>query len=216
MLPTNLHTITNTIILPLLNEFYKPHHNISLPPYIAGTNAYALMYFIFFLSLLPLHLIRRLCGKRRDAQVDSPIFATALHTTFALFCLLAALQTISQINYARVEFRTFAGKSGDEKNAAIAGEKLYSFIQYCRKILPGAHNARFLMDMDLSNDPGMITHRMLAYYLYPIDIRGVRSGPIDSLIIFAKKDAVAGVPDDFKIIGTFDPSSVIAVKKGAP
>src|SRR3989338_5403853 len=238
MRPTSLRKITDDIIPPLfivwtcdittlaifipylrgstldgikviVDGFYNPNQNIFFPPYIAGINPYALIYLIFFTSLPFLHFIHKLRGRKTDRRTGSPIFATALHAGFTLFCLLTVLQTTSLINYARVEFGTFAGKSGEKKNTAIAGKKLCSFIQYCREILPGFHNAQLLTDMDLSNDPGMITQRMLAYYLYPIDIRNVRGGrPVDSILVFDKADAVASVPDDFKVIGTFDQSSV--------
>ncbi len=196
-------------------EFYKPHYNICLPPYIAGNNFYVFVYLAFLIVVPSVHLIRRFHNHKMHSKA-SGILTTALFTAFALFYLLSVLQTISQIDNARAEFKIFTNKSNDEKNIAIAGKKLYGFVQYCRKILPGVHNAQFLTDMDLSNDPGMITQRMLAYYLYPIDIRNVRNDPLDSLIVFAKKDAVANVPDDFRIIGVFDQSSVIAIKKVDP
>lgn len=200
----------------IIGDLYKPHHNIFFAPYISGINFYALIYLIFLSSMPLLHLINKIHRRKTGSDAITSIHSTALPLVFTLFFLFTILQTIGLVNDAQKEFRIYAGKSIEEKYVAITGKQIYLFVRYCRQTLPGFHNARLLTDMDLSKDPGMITHRVLAYFLYPIDIRNIRNGPVDSLILFANRNAIANVPEDFEIRGIFDQSSVVAVKRNIP
>lgn len=68
--------------------------------------------------------------------------------------------------------------------------------------------------MNLEKDPGMLTHRMLAYFLYPIDIRKIHEEDLDTILIFAKHNAKESIPDGFHAVFVFDENHLIAVKKG--
>ena len=101
----------------------------------------------------------------------------------------------------------------EKKYFTLEDPDSYRFAKYCQRLLPGQHSAKLITGLDTSRDPGMLIHRKLAYFLYPIDIRNIRKEPVDSLIIFAVKDATQLVPEDFQISGKYNESSLIAVKK---
>lgn len=200
-------------LVKVTNNLYQPHHNIFRPAFIAGINFYGYVYLIFFLSFV-LSCGMNLVLRRKKADIEPKAPSVILHSTMiATYALVITIQTMSFLKYAHKELRTFSGKSTEEKYASVIGGKTFIFAQYCKAVLSGAHNAEFMTDMDLSQDPGMLTHRMLAYYLYPIDIRKIRGGSSDSLIIFAKRNAVKNVPEDFEILAVYNNENVIAVKK---
>ncbi len=194
-----------------IQNLYNPNHNISPAPYIQGVNFYVYVYFVLFLSMISLRLIAK-CSNQ-GAQKTNTSLSILFRCAMIVYALTLGAQTLSLFRHALTEFRVYTGKSTEEKYAKIISGKAYTFARYCRSVLPGPHRANFMTDMDLNNDPGMITHRMLAYHLYPIDIRGIREEAADSLIIFKKKNAVADVPDDFEIIGLWGEDSLIAVPK---
>lgn len=194
-----------------IQNLYNPHHNISPAPHIRGVNFYVYVYLVLFLSAISLRLIAK-CSHPETQKVSTPV-SILFQCTMILYALTINAQTFSLLRHALNEFRVYAEKSTEEKYAHIISGKAYTFARYCRSLLHGPHRADFITDMDLANDPGMITHRMLAYHLYPIDIRGIREEAADSLILFKKKNAVASVPENFEIIGRFDEDSLIAAPK---
>lgn len=206
------HSGLRKIVLALQN-LYRPNQNIVLAPYLAGVNFYTFFYIVLLLSIAFLGLIHIMRRQRKRGNTLEPLYTTISLLIFILFPVVSALQTISLAYDAKKEFKIFAGKTMEQKYSAIAGPKIYSFIRYSKERLPGFHNTQFLTDMNLEKDPGMIIYRILAYFLYPIDIRNVRGGASDSLIIFAKDHAAASVPENFRVLGTFDQHTLIAVPK---
>ena len=118
----------------------------------------------------------------------------------------------NQIKYFVFEHKHYAAKPIDEKYYGIL-KTVHDYAVFCRRNLPGKHSAQFISDLDVSKDPGMSTHRAVAYYLYPIDIRNIRQEPKDSLVVFKKNNPVQSVPDDFRVIGMFGETNLLAVKQ---
>lgn len=212
----NFQSLGLNEIATVVRNLYRPHENIFFAPSLAGINFYIFIYVVLLLSLILLTFINGIRNRHKKDKTPGSIFPPLPILLVIMFPLVTIVQTTGQVYHARKEFALFADKTMEEKYAVVAGPRIHSFARYCRRILPGSHNARFLTDMDMSKDPGMISHRMLAYFLYPIDIRGVRDGRTDSLIIFDKKNAVASILDDFRILGTFDQYSIVAIRKDTP
>lgn len=210
------HSSGSKELAAAVKNFYKPHENIFFAPSLAGINFYIFIYAVLLLSLIFLAFINSIRTRRKKSNPPESIFSLLPILLVIMFSLVTITQTIGQAYYAKREFVLFTDKTMEEKYAVVTGPRIHSFVRYCRKILPGFHNANFLTGMDRSKDPGMISHRMLTYFLYPIDVRGVRGGRTDSLIVFYKEDAVASIPDDFRILGTFDQYSVVAIRKDTP
>ena len=80
----------------------------------------------------------------------------------------------------------------------------YAFSQIYSRYKQEICNPKLVSDLDFSKDPAMTWQRYLAYSLYPIDIRKIRSDSYNSLIFFSKKDAAAYVSADFEIIHKID------------
>ena len=90
----------------------------------------------------------------------------------------------------------------------------YTCAQYCKSMSPKRHRGLFLTDLDLTKGDYMLWHRKLAYYLYPtIDIRIDQKSPIDSIILFYKKDSQKVIPEGFQVIGALTSDCFFAVKK---
>ncbi len=73
-------------------------------------------------------------------------------------------------------------------------------------------SAEFVTDMDISHDPGMLEHRSLAFFLYPVDIRNIYDANRDAWIAYQKKNAAETVPEGYQIIYQYDERNLIAVK----
>ncbi len=90
---------------------------------------------------------------------------------------------------------------------------ILDFAQKTKLLAPGPRNAKFITDWDLNKSPFMFYHRVLAYFLYPIDIRNVRKEPIDTIVVFNKKNPLEVVPDNFEVLKVLGKKGLIAVKK---
>ena len=71
--------------------------------------------------------------------------------------------------------------------------------------------------MDITRPLEMTLHRRLAYHLYPINIRNHPDGDkLDCLILFAKKNAIEHIPDDYVIRYQYDAQNILAVRREIP
>ena len=204
-LAKSIHVPFLNLLSETIQNIYKPHPNTLFQVSVGPTPFLVYIYAVFFLSYLWSILLRRK-NSESTLRMAAPLI-------FSAYLLVISFQLAGIFFSAQREFSIYHGKSTQEKYAAVIGGKTYVFAQYCKRNLPGSHNAEFMTDSDLSRDPGMINHRMLAYFLYPIDIRNVRNESKDSLIIFKKKDALSYVPAEYKVIGMFDSNNLIAVKR---
>lgn len=202
------HVGTQDLIAQFLNGFYIPHYNFYPVGKIAGWNIMLCVYILIFLSAATFVILKIIFWKSRD---DFQLAPTIKHLMFLFLVLVIAFQTMSQARYFMAIFGKYQGKKIEDRRQPLLRE-ISRFAQYCQEKLPGRHNAQFLSDLDLSNDPGMFIHRALAYYLYPIDIRDIREGPKDSLIIFHKKEAVQHIPEGYKLLGQINEYNAVAIK----
>lgn len=194
----------------LTTNFYLPSINIFLPGEIAGILWPILFYVVFSLSFIITYLLE----KSGVIKYPRPAFRQKIITVTmaALFCQ-TALQSLNLAKYCRTSTKIFAGKASGEKYLSLVKEEPYQYATIARQALPGIHRAELITDMNLTCDPGVTTHRVLAYFLFPIDIRNIYDGPKDTLVMFNKKNARAHVPADYKIIKIFDDANLIATKK---
>lgn len=206
------------LIAQFLNGFYIPHHNFCPVGKVAGWNIMLCVYILIFLSAatfvilkIPVYCRDKIIfWKSRD---DFQLTPTIKHLLSLFLVLVIAFQTMNQARYFMALRQKYHGKTIEERRQPLLKE-ISRFAQYCQEKLPGRHNAQFLSDLDLSDDPGMFIHRALAYYLYPIDIQSIRQGPKDSLIIFYKKDAAQHIPKGYKLIEQINEYNAVAIKSG--
>jgi len=199
--------LTN-IMSKIFTSSYSPHINNFVPLHISGINSYRLAYIILCCSCLLTYLVHKMFKKQQ------PRFVSILFSTlFIIYALITTLLTINWAGYFNNEIKAVSGKTTEQKYSQFFGRNAFIFSQQCKRILPGYRSAKLITDMDMTRDPGMITHRMLAYFLYPIDIRGIHKEDPNTLIIFAKDNAGESVPDNFKTVIKFNDEYVVAVKK---
>ena len=189
--------------------FFKPDPNIFNPGLINGINIMVLFYAAIVCAMVLWLLFKTVLRKHKH----SPSLYSVLFSLCAtMFFLHTAWQGVGTCRYLQDIFCAFASKTPEQKYSLFAREE-YLFAQLCHRLLPGPHSAQFVFGQDVSRDPGMIKRNALAYFLYPIDIRDIRSEEKDSLIIYKHQDARALVPPNYTIIGLYNEDSVIAVKR---
>ena len=194
----------------LAQTFYpRPNVNIFLNEPWLLDNAYATLYVMIGLSFLLVILVDAARG-RFDKQT--------LRNTLILICalyavILSGLQFLGRWAYFAPPLRAMAGHSLTEKNTVLGG-KAFAYAQWSRQIMPSACRAYFMTDLDTSQDPGMLSHRKLALYLYPIHIR--HETPLedcDCLVVYSMPSFdVRPFQDDFQFY-RFSPDSVLGVRK---
>src|SRR3989338_2900930 len=202
------HIGTQDLIVQFLNGFYIPNYNFCPVGKIAGWNIMLCVYILIFLSAATFVILKVIFWKSRG---DFQLAPTLKHLMFLFLVLVIAFQTINQAKYFVAMHQEYHGKTIEERRQPLLRE-ISRFAQYCQEKLPGRHNAQFLSDLDISNDPGMFIHRALAYYLYPIDIQGIRQGPKDSLIIFHKKITAQHIPEGYKLLGQINEYNAVAIR----
>ncbi len=197
-----------TLLSRLTSILYIPTHNICYLGRLGGLHAYSYFYFLIWLSIVIIRFVRI-----KFHLQSIPFYRFVVVTTFLVYFLLMAFQTVNQLKNFIQEWDVFHERSKEERKLIIFGD-IYTFAKYCQKLLPGYHRSELITDLDTSRDPGMYMHRALAYHLYPIDIRSVHADePMDSVVIYHKKGARDFVPDGFAIKGIFNEYNILAVKK---
>lgn len=195
-----------SIILRFIKGLYNPHTNIFLVNKIASINLNIYFYLLIPVSTGTMFFLLKFFQFKKN--ITDKVFQNIYLSVFFIFI---SLQMISQWNIFQKEISQYHNRTLHEINLLRFG-KIYRFTQYLKKIRPGAHKAKLLTDVNLNQDPGMYGHRVLAYHLYPIDIR-IKKGEVDTLIFFNKKDFKKNVPQNFQIIENFNDNIGLAIRK---
>ena len=198
----------------IIQDHFYENYNILNPFYIANVNFYIYVYLIILLSIILTFCLAIVFKNKLFKQEHTLLTPIILFVTLNAFIMLKIIETAWLIQSFEKEFYTMTDKNIDERNANIIGHDFYQFIQFCKQNLNGKYNAQLLTDLDISEAHGKFVLRILGYYLYPIDIRGIRGKPTDCLIVFSKREAIKAVPEDFHILAVFDEQNLIAIKKG--
>lgn len=196
----------------LTQGLYRPNHNIFIAKHVAGINFYTYIYSALTCAMILSFLYHKIYPFKTVHNTKTPIKIHLLPLTLTLFVCVTILNTTNFLEHAANELRIYSNKSLHEKNRDIIGGPAYELAQYCKFYLPGYHSTQIITDMDMSVDPGMLRHRQLAYYLYPIDIRGIRGEAPDSVFIFLKDNAINYIPKGYRLLHALDSRNIIAVK----
>ncbi len=202
--------------LLLFGEFarngYYFNHNYVNPAVVHKVSFQKYLYFLFFIGVI-LFLCLNIILRRRVFNA----YRTMLHLGIILFILTSMVQIFNFYAYYLSERDAFYGRSLLESNLEInrtPHKRLtFEYSLFCHQHIKGPARAKFISDMDINRDPYMLMHRMMAYYLYPIDIRHVHPGEPEYLLFFLKKDPEQAVPADYEIIARQGTNFLIARKK---
>ena len=135
---------------------------------------------------------------------------TGLFVTMLIFLILIGLQANCQIKYFLKTVNEFQGKNLRQKLDLMYNIESYKFVKYGLLNLSGRYQGQLITDSDYG---WTIDPYLIMYYFYPtIDMRGGKNLK-KCLVVFNKKDALSVVPDDYDIIGIYNPSSLLAVEK---
>ena len=201
-------TAWSKTLMTIVREQYSSSINVFWPPGIGGISwpmvFYQFVVLVFIVTLVSSPIFCRRFQQRPPASKLLLVFVSML-------ILQTVLQSVSLLGFFGGYWGPYIGKSLLQKNEILHGKR-YRFAAVVQKVLPGYHRAEFLTDMDMSHDPGMFYHRVLAYHLYPIDIRGIHDAEPDTLVIYNHKNAETLVNPPYRIVEKFDPRHLVAVK----
>jgi len=171
------------------------------------------LYIAFALTVSA--LLSLLAWKQRAPERKILFLKVLMFCMPALLSINAALQVAGGVKHLYVEKRGFYQKDQQAKYLELYGW-MYAYPLNCQKTLSGGGKARLISDLDPTRDPGMIFSRIVAYHMYPVDLRDVRPGDVDALLFYRKTKAfryLEEVEPDFVPIHVFDQTSLIAVRK---
>ena len=182
-----------------------------IPPDVQGVKIYYLIYSTIFFSVLGVYWLYRLPFFRPRLLKD--IYASVVTTVFLLIvgCQVSSVCR-SSTNVLRRE--AISNQANHSKMSDLFGWT-YVYAHQVRALLPGPHSGRLITDFQIESNENnhMSVYRDLCFFLYPIDIRGVRGGETDCLIIFEKEGAEEFVPPGYRVIQKFDSRNIVAVKE---
>ncbi|MCK5012578.1 MAG: hypothetical protein KAS66_02060 [Candidatus Omnitrophica bacterium] len=213
------------VLTECLNAFYSYRHNLIFVDTFAGINVNLLILFLIITISFLLAPLRK--GRKNEDFKPTPGLTASCFTALTILSILAFIQTVNFTRYLYSQSQAVRNKTTDEKKALIFGDS-YTFARFCKKRLPGRHNALLITDIDLHTTTGANTHIALAYHLFPITIQynprqrlimpdyvwdDPSASPIEALVVFQKKNPEASVPGNFNIIGRFGSENLLAVRK---
>jgi hypothetical protein len=194
-------------IIDLVSKyFYSPHWPIVGPSYKVSTPILTGIYIIFAFCLFGFFLKTLFKKEKLNSKSLLSLFSVTI-------AVVLAGQTLSLL-FLDVNFMAdkFAGKTVDTVYSENLGA-VYNLAKASKRLIQPTAHAELITDLDLRQDPGMIYHRALSYFLYPIDLRGIRAKPADTLIIFLKKDPHLFVKEGFSVKEQLSPKTIIAIKE---
>ncbi len=192
----------------ILRSFYHPTVNSFFSAEIFHININIVLLCLFLLVTISFYVGQSVLSRKWPRMFLSPWMFKGL---FGIFILYSCCQ-LPGMHYYFKKGLAFSEKPERERTAALFGDR-YLFPEKAREMLPDGCRADLETDLNVSADPGMLHHRVLSYFLYPIDIRGVQDGPKNCMIFFQKEGAAARVPEDYDVLFMYNSENLLAVKK---
>lgn len=213
LLAVSLHIPALHLLRSIYDNYYFPFTNSATVRNIGGIHLHLLLYLFMIMATFAVFIL--LTKRPRQSPSPSVPFSSALTTAgLYLLALVSILQFSNHLKIFRNEFLLFSPRTVEERQRFIHQE-VFDFARFCTARLPGRHRALIISDLNMEIEPALTIHEKLRYFLFPaIDIGLVYAGQdVDCLIFYKKKNAAIRVPEDYEILGQYNSSSLIAVKK---
>jgi len=183
---------------------------------LGNTHPYILLYASIAVSAVILVCVYLLSKNNVKAGLYS-FFARNIFTVGLIMLVLSVLfQTVYQINhYFKDDLKLLRVPLTTKKTGIF--KTPYEFAVNAKKTVTGSRSAELITDMNINRGGGATAYHSLAYFLYPIDIK-VRPAyePVDTCIMFYKKNAVKYVPEGFYPVYRSGDMGVVAIRKEKP
>ncbi len=194
----------------ILRSFYLPQSNLQLGE-ISGINIHWYVYGVLSFFLIIGYYVKHhwLAGRALP-----PCFHPKT-VVIAFLALVIAGQTANRLMSFGPEIRYYITKDKQQRYFSFF-RGLHDFARQCKNVLPGAHNAEFISDLDFSEEvPGLFTYWCLSYYLYPIDIKDIHPQKSkDCVIVFSGNNPKSRLPrDSYEKIYLIGNQGLVAIKK---
>ena len=211
-----MHTLevsSDVLIQNIVQSFHRPRKESFFGVGRIGEWAvYIYLYGIILTSILIMFFYRWLQGFQKRDCTDSPSYPrTAFLISLIVFFISTGLQTFTHAKHFFSEIEQFSGQSLSKKKYDLF-KWPYAISLHCRAHFPGKHRSTFITDLDVARDPAMTFHRRLAYHLYPIDIRNIRTDqPVDCYTIVCRENAESAIPEGVQNVFPYDQFSIFAI-----
>lgn len=175
---------------------------------------YGLALFCLILSLIFRYLLFK---PKTEKTKRKP--SIVLCIGLCLFLSVLSLQFVKITKIFQGEYKAFHGLQEEQKKFSLYKQyhplmgHSYQFAQNCTKHLPGQHYGQLISPLDVRRDRDLTFYTILAYYLYPIDIKVDKKHPRDCFIVFLEKNPRLKLPEGAKVIFTYNQSSLLAIKE---
>lgn len=208
--------INEPVLSIILTAMFLPYVPISDSMIAAQTigffslNLY--LFLIFLLSLFFVKIFKKILGAFNLESRSFSGFKTPVTVSLVLFFFALTSTIISTSMDGLIITARFTGKSVQERTAASMGLPYY-LASFCRLNFPGKHKGELISDLNFSHDPAMSFHRRLAYFIYPIDIRGITNRPADCRLISFKHNPQGFIPEKHTGMYRFDEQNIFITGK---
>ena len=188
-------------ILIVLSSFVTNVSASSAP--LININKYFNVYSLLLGSLLGLILLIVLLNRKVFFQKE--IFRNLTLTgILACFFLLGFLQLVAQTGF--IFHKLTSHPYGDYQS-------IINNIHFVKQKFSYCSSFEFRTDLNLEVDPGMFTHRLWRYFLFPLPLSMTNTNQADCIIFFNKHDYASECPKDYVILGELSLSDAVAVRK---
>ncbi len=133
------------------------------------------------------------------------------HTCLVLIFLLCVIRSVFLLSLVTNGEQKYFTRIPQEQRLIDNYQVIYKFARQVKQILPQEISVVLVTGYDQVKD--MQVRMQLAYFLYPIDIRGIRSEDPDAYLILNKSNAADSVPAGFRIVKQLDERTLIAMRE---
>jgi len=202
---------TSSVLKQISDHFYQMTPNICTYMKVKGVNVIYFIYAAITLFSCAEHFL--FSGRATSPLKENSrgIRFILLRNTCIALLIICALQAKTLISQFMFEHTYFADAPIEKKYSQRFG-KIYDFANYCKKLLPGTHQANVITDIDKESAAWEYAHAELSYFLYPINIKTYQGSEPEVIVIYSKDDPLKSVPENFLAFEQFDSKSLIAVK----
>ncbi len=166
---------------------------------------------------LAVYLIVIMCSfyfiLRRHCLTKVSIREAIFNIILAFFFIISAFQFVGRAVSLKkdIQKRDYLSKNSSVEKVIFGFP--YSFAIEAKKHLPKTCKAAIISDSNFSDDLSMTNHRILIYFMLPVNIRShEKNDNPDCVILFMKKNAKEHIPEGYLIKYQYDENNLVALR----
>jgi hypothetical protein len=195
----------------IVRSIHRPNVNICSTGTFASFYFNQVIYCLWDFAVVMVILWGCLRKRMSFREMGHSVFRAVSIAVFVMFTLM---QTSGMVLHGVEQNKVFYHLSDQQAKQRLWYGDIALFAEQIRGALPGKHNAQLVTGLDFhNNSENMFEQRKLAYFLYPIDIRDIRLGDKDVIVVLHKENPEQYVPSGYEIMVRRGDDSLAAVKR---